>query len=100
MAWKSKYKGSEIESLLDTIVSGAIKGGGIEIVDSVDKLDPNAELGSMASVVTAGSIQETSFRNLYQPDMSMLDQTTGTLTQPELLSSVSSINFLTPPDYN
>lgn len=100
MAWKSKYKGSEIESLLDTIVSGAIKGGGIEIVDSVDKLDPNAELGSMASVVTAGSIQETSFRNLYQPDASMLDQTTGTLTQPELLSSVGSINFLTPADYS
>lgn len=100
MAWKSKYKGSEIESLLDTIVSGAIKGGGIEIVDSVDKLDPNAELGSIASVVTDGSIQETSFRNLYQPDMSMLDQTTGTLTQPELLSSVSSINFLTPTDYS
>lgn len=75
-------------------------GGGIEIVDSVDKLDPNAELGSMASVVTPGSIQETSFRNLYQPDMSMLDQTTGSLTQPELLSSVSSINFLTPTDYS
>jgi hypothetical protein len=54
----------------------------------------------MASVVTAGSIQETSFRDLYQPDASMLDQTTGTLAQPELLSSVSSINFLIPTDYS
>lgn len=73
-------------------------GGGIEIVDSVDKLDPNAELGSMASVVTAGSIQETSVRNLYQPDASMFDETTGTLTQPELLQRVSSIKVFTPTD--
>lgn len=75
-------------------------GGGIEIVESVDELDPNAPVGSMASVVTPGSMQETSFRNLYQPDMSMFDQTTGTLTQPELLSSVGKINFLTPTDYS
>lgn len=76
------------------------KGDGVTIVDDVNKLDPNAELGSMASVVTAGSIQETSFRDLYQPDMSIIDQTAGTFTQPELLSSVSSINFLTPTDYS
>lgn len=95
MAWKSKYKGSEIESLLDTIVSGAIKGGGIEIVDSVDKLDPNAELGSMASVVTAGSIQETSFRDLYQADASILDTNTYTLNT-ENCSLVGSLS-ITPP---
>ena len=89
--YKSGMKGADVLALLKN---------GLPIVDSVDKLDPNAELGSMATVVTAGSIQETSFRNLYQPDMSMLDQTTGTLTQPELLSSVSSINFLTPTDYS
>lgn len=96
MQYKSKYTGAEIDSILDK----ANAGSGITIVDSVDKLDPNAELGSMASVVTAGSMQKSSFRDLYQPDMSMLDQTTGTLTQPELLSSVSSINFLTPTDYS
>lgn len=95
MAWKSKYKGSEIESLLDTIVSGAIKGGGIEIVDSVDKLDPNAELGSIASVVTPGSIQETSFRNLYQADASILDPNTYTLNT-ENCSLVGSLS-ITPP---
>ena len=95
MAWKSKYKGSEIESLLDTIVSGAIKGGGIEIVDSVDKLDPNAELGSMASVVTAGTLQETSFRNLYQADASILDPNTYTLNT-ENCSLVGSLS-ITPP---
>lgn len=97
MGFKSKYKGLEIENLLDKMSEG---GGGIAIVDSIDKLDPNAELGSMASVVEPGSIQESSFRDLYQPDMSILDQTTGTLTQPELLSGVSSINFLIPTDYS
>lgn len=70
-------------------------GGGIEIVDSVDKLDPNAELGSMASVVTAGSIQETSFRNLYQPDASILDPNTYTLNT-ENCSLVGSLS-ITPP---
>lgn len=89
--YKSGMKGADVLALLKN---------GLPIVDDVSKLDPNAELGSMASVVTAGSIQETSFRNLYQADASMLDQTAGTLTQPELLSSVSSINFLTPTDYS
>jgi hypothetical protein len=70
-------------------------GGGIEIVDSVDKLDPNAELGSMASVVTAGSIQETSFRNLYQPDMSILDPNTYTLNTEDC-SLVGGLS-ITPP---
>lgn len=80
--------------------SGGGSGSGIDIVDSIDKLDPNAEVGSIASVAVQGNYSETSIRDLYQPDASMLDQNTGTLTQPELLSSVSSINFLTPADYS
>lgn len=83
-----------------SVSGGSSGGGGITIVDSIDELDPNAEVGSLASVVELGSIKESSFRDLYQPDASILDQTTGTLTQPELLSSVSSINFLTPTDYS
>lgn len=93
MGFKSKYKGSEIENLLDKISEG---GGGITIVDSVDQLDSNAELGSLASVVEPGSIQESSFRDLYQPDESIIDQNTGTLTTPELLSSVSSVSVFAP----
>lgn len=89
--YKSGMKGADVLALLKN---------GLPIVDDVSKLDPNAELGSMASVVTAGSIQETSFRNLYQADASMLDQTTGTLTQPELLSSVSSVTVFAPADIN
>ena len=93
-----KANREEVELLSDAITE--LSSGGIAIVDSIDKLDPNAELGSLASVVEPGSIQESSFRDLYQPDMSMVDQTAGALTQPELLSSVSSINFLTPTDYS
>lgn len=89
--YKSGMKGADVLALLKN---------GLPIVDDVSKLDPNAELGSMASVVTAGSMQETSFRNLYQPDMNMLDQATGTLTQPELLSSVSSVKVFAPAEIN
>lgn len=74
---------------------GGSGGSGIEIVDSIDRLDPNAELGSMASVVTAGSIQETSFRNLYQADASILDPNTYTLNT-ENCSLVGSLS-ITPP---
>ena len=93
MGFKSKYKGFEIENLLDKMSK---RWRGITIVDSIDKLDPNAEVGSLASVVEPGSIQESSFRDLYQPDASMLDQSTGTLTAPELLSSVSSVSVFAP----
>lgn len=92
MQYKSKYTGAEIDSILDKANSGS----GIAIVDSVDKLDPSAELGSLASVIEPGSIKESSVRDLYQPDASMLDQETGTLTSPELLSSVSSVNVFAP----
>lgn len=51
-------------------------GSGVEIVDSVSKLDPNAEVGSIASVVTLGSAQKTSLSNLPQADASIIDQTT------------------------
>lgn len=71
-------------------------GGGVPIVNSVDKLNPNSPLGSLACVVEQGSIKESSFRDLYQPDASMLDQNTGTLTAPELLSSVTSVKVLAP----
>ena len=74
---------------------GGSGGSGIEIVDSIDRLDPNAELGSMASVVTPGSIQETSFRNLYQADASILDLNTYTLNT-ENCSLVGSLS-ITPP---
>lgn len=79
-----------------SVSGGSSGGGGITIVDSIDELDPNAELGSLASVVEPGSMQKSSFRDLYQPDASMIDPNTSTLTAPELLSSVSSVSVFAP----
>lgn len=84
--YKSGMKGADVLALLKN---------GLPIVDDVSKLDPNAELGSMASVVTAGSIQETSFRNLYQADASILDPNTYTLNT-ENCSLVGGLS-ITPP---
>lgn len=84
--YKSGMKGADVLALLKN---------GLPIVDDVSKLDPNAELGSMASVVTPGSIQETSFRNLYQADASILDPNTHTLNT-ENCSLVGGLS-ITPP---
>ena len=84
--YKSGMKGADVLALLKN---------GLPIVDDVSKLDPNAELGSMASVVTPGSIQETSFRNLYQADASILDPNTYTLNI-ENCSLVVGLS-ITPP---
>lgn len=84
--YKSGMKGADVLALLKN---------GLPIVDDVSKLDPNAELGSMASVVTPGSIQETSFRNLYQADASILDPNTYTLNT-ENCSLVGGLS-ITPP---
>ena len=56
-----------------------IKGiiaGGIPIVNSIDQLDPNAELGSTACVVEPGSITETLISELPQPDSSIINMDT------------------------
>jgi hypothetical protein len=91
---------SDGRTVEDAIAAGGNggSGSGITIVDDVSKLNPNATLGTLATVVEPGSIQESSFRDLYQPDASMLDQTTGTLTAPELLSGVSSVSVFAPKD--
>lgn len=93
MGFKSKYKGVEIENLLDKMSEG---GGGITIVDSVDKLDQSAPIGSVAVVAKKGQITTTSFRNLYQPTADDLDPDLGTLTRPELLSRVSNLDISFP----
>lgn len=95
MGFKSKYKGSEIENLLDKM-SESVSGGGISIVDSADKLDQNAPIGSVAVVAKKGQITTTSFRNLYQPTADDLDQDTGMLTRPELLSRVTELDINFP----
>lgn len=91
MSFNSGMKGADVVALLKN---------GLPIVDDVNKLDPNAEVGSMASVAVQGDLVETSVRNLYQPDASMIDSDAGILTAPELLSSVSSIKVFVPTDIN
>lgn len=84
--YKSGMKGADVLALLKN---------GLPIVDDVSKLDPNAELGSMASVVTAGSIQETSLSELPQPDASIIDQTNGVLNASNC-PLVSGLNVIVP----
>lgn len=54
-----------------------IVAGGVPIVNSIDQLDPNAELGSTACVVEPGSITETLISELPQPDSSIINMDTG-----------------------
>lgn len=84
--YKSGMKGADVLTLLKN---------GLPIVDDVSKLDPNAELGSMASVVTAGSLQETSLSNLPQPDASIIDPITMVLNASGCLS-VSGLSVIVP----
>lgn len=92
MAFKSKYKGYEIENLLDKMSEG---GGGITIVDSVDQLDPNAELGSLASVVEPGSISETLISELPQPDSSIINMDAGFIDATSC-PQVSGLSIIVP----
>ena len=55
-------------------VSGGSSGGnGIDIVESVDKLDKNAPVGSIASVVTPGTVDKINISELPQADSSIVD---------------------------
>lgn len=51
--------------------SGGGSGSGVSIVDSVDKLDPNAKVGTLCSVATEGGIKEYTFRQILEisPEM-------------------------------
>lgn len=84
--YKSGMKGADVLALLKN---------GLPIVDDVSKLDPNAELGSMASVVTAGSIQEISISELPQPDASIIDETNFVLNASSC-PQVSRLEVLVP----
>ena len=75
-------------------------GGGIQIVDSEEKLNSlNVPVGSLAAVAVQGSMQEMSFRDLYQPTMDMIDQATGEFINPERLSSISSLKITAPSSF-
>lgn len=71
---------------------GSGGGSGIEIVESVDKLDPNAPVGSLASVAVPGKITEISVRDMQQPDNSILDTENGSVITANL-NTVTSISI-------
>lgn len=71
------------------------EGSGITIVDSVDQLDPNAELGSLASVVEPGSIAETFISELSQPDSSIINMDTGFIDATSC-PQVSGLSIIVP----
>lgn len=85
MSFNSGMKGADVVALLKN---------GLPIVDSVDKLDANAALGSIACVVEAGSASEISFKDLYQPDASIFGAT-GNIDVSNC-SQVSSIKITAP----
>lgn len=79
----------KLEEFKDNIPSG----NGVPIVDSEDKLETlDLPQGSLASVAHDGIIT-TSFRNLWQPTADILDETTGTLVNPERLSRVTELQW-------
>lgn len=93
----SKHDKSNLMQLLNKVENSESSGGGIQIVDSEEKLNTlNVPVGSLAAVAVPGTSKESSFRDLYQPDASIFGQNTGTITTPELLSRVSSIKVTAP----
>ena len=94
MGYTSKYKGAEIDALLDKVNQGG-NGGGVPIVSSETELNANAPAGSLSVVAFQGGAQELRFRDLYQPDASIMGSD-GSIANPEILSSVSSLKWKKP----
>lgn len=59
------------KELLNALNKGGGSGAGVTIVDSVDKLDENAPVGSLAAVAVGGEIKETKFSEVFEslPDI-------------------------------
>lgn len=93
--YTSKFTGKEIDNILDKAKSGS----GVPIVESVNDLDPNAPLGTLAVVAKQGSIQEHNISNLPQIDPSIVDMNTGAIDISNCLK-VSGISFLIPESPN
>lgn len=72
---------------------GAGGGSGMPIVATEEELQAlNLPVGSIASVAQS-VVEETSFRNFYQPTFADLDQSTGSFVNPDVLNVVSQLKF-------
>lgn len=92
MGYTSKYKGAEIDALLDKVKKGG-NGGGVPIVSSETELDAlNLPIGSIASV--ASDVDTVDVVSLYQP--STEDFSAESLPYDKL-SRVMELVFEIPP---
>lgn len=95
MGYTSKYKGAEIDALLDKVeaLPEGGNGGGVPIVSSEEERDAlNLPVGSLVSVVKEESV--TSIRYLYQPIESDFSEAGLNLSK---CSIVNQLMFSTPP---
>lgn len=93
MGYKSKFKGAEIDGLLEQVKNGGTDGG-VPIVDSVDMLSADAPVGSVAVV---GGKEEKSFRHLIQPKEDVFDSDSNSVNT-SLLSRVPKIKAMIPSE--
>lgn len=78
MGYTSKYKGAEIDALLDKVTQGGT-GGGVPIVSSEEELEAlNLPIGSEVSVAN-NSIKRVGFSELYQPTVDDVNASAGTI---------------------
>lgn len=73
----------------------AVGGGGVPIVASVDELNLDSPLGSLACVVEPGSITETLVSELPQPNSSIINMNTGFIDATSC-PQVSGLSIIIP----
>lgn len=88
---------SDGRTVEDAIAGGGTggSGSGIAIVDDISKLDPNAPLGTLATIVEPSSISEVSVLDLPQPDSSIIDMNTA-FVDASSCPTVSSLSITIP----
>lgn len=91
----SKFTGIEIDNILDKAKSGS----GVPIVESVNDLDPNAPLGTLAVVAKQGYIQECNVSDLPQIDPNTVNPDTGVIDTSNFPKAFG-ISFLIPESPN
>lgn len=91
------------KELLNALNKGGGSGAGVTIVDSIDKLDENAPVGSLAVVAKEGNSTKAKFSELYQLDMNTdmeVDRVNMTITikNQEKFDLISDVDIILPKD--
>lgn len=86
---------NKVDKKLEEFKNNIPAGNGVPIVDSEDKLNPNAPQGSLG-VVAYNTKKSVSMRDLYQPTTDDLDMDNGVIYNPEKLSKVDKLEFTFP----